>query len=84
MQISPNNNEYFDIEQYYTYNALIRVRVLSVNTIILLDVFEGPVHETTLTAMVTGCGGAVNQVLLTEGHELAGLAEVLAFQGASL
>ena len=84
MQISPNNNEYFDIEQYYTYNALIRVRVLSVDAIILLDVFKSRVYATTVTAMVTGCSGAVNQVLLTEGHELAGLAEVLAFQGANL
>ena len=51
---------------------------LGVNTAVLLDVVEGVLHESTHAAV----GGvvAVDDVLLTQRHELAGLLEVLALE----
>ena len=61
---------------------LVRIRGLGVEAAVGLDVFEGIVHQTSVTAVVTEAGAAVDQVLFAEGDEPAGLAEVLSLQRA--
>jgi hypothetical protein len=62
----------------------VRVGLLSVDAVIFLDVLEGLVHQTTVATHVSVFARAVDEVLLTEGHQLASLAEVLSFQGTGL
>ena len=54
---------------------------LGVNTAVLLDVVEGVLHESAHAAV----GGvvAVDDVLLAQRHQLAGLLEVLALERSS-
>lgn len=49
---------------------------------VVLDVLEGLVHETAVAALVALGPGTVHQVLLAQGHHLAGLPVVLALQSA--
>lgn len=65
-----------------THHALVGVGSLRVQSSILLNVGEGLVHQTTVAALVALGTGAVHQVLLAQGHQLAGLPEVLTLQSA--
>lgn len=58
-------------------DALVRVALLGVDATVILDVFKGVVHEAPVAAVVAVRGGAVDQVLFGEGHQVPGLAEML-------
>lgn len=58
-------------------------RSLGVKTLVLDDVGESVVHQTSVASLVALAGGAVDEVLLGEGDELAGGLEVGALEGAS-
>ena len=60
----------------------IRIAVLSVDSVILLDVVERVVHEPALTAMIAIGRRAVNQILLGQGDHLAEFSHVLSLQSA--
>lgn len=62
------------------YLALIRIGLLCVNASIFFNVLEGIVHQATTAAIITIISRAVNQLLLTQGHQLPSLPEVLALQ----
>ena len=64
--------------------SLVGVALLGVDAAVVLDVLKGVVHEATVAAVVAVRGAAVDQVLLGEAHQLAGLAEVLALKGSGL
>jgi len=64
-----------------TYSASVGVGVLRVQAVVVLDVLEGLVHQAPVAALVALGPGAVHQVLLAEGHQLASVPEVLALQG---
>lgn len=67
-----------------TYNSLVRVGSLSDRTM-GLDVLEGLVHPSTVASLVeVNTAGAVDQLLLGETDQLAGLKVVLTLQGTSL
>ena len=53
-------------------------------TFVLLDVSKSEVHESTFAAIVAKLPGAIDQVLLREGGQLASLAEVLSLKGTGL
>lgn len=67
-----------------SYLSLVGVRVFSINALVVFYVLKGLIHKTAVTAFVSVFSTAVNQVLLTQRDELAGFAEILTFQGASL
>lgn len=62
--------------------ALVGVGSLRVNSSVFLDVGEGLVHQATVAALVALRSGAVHQVLLAQGHQLARLPKVLTLQRA--
>ena len=64
--------------------CLVRVALLSVDAPVVLYVLERVVHESAVAALVAVGHAAVDQVLLREGNQLAGLAEVLALKGTGL
>jgi len=64
-------------------DGFIRIRLLGVNTSIVLDVTEGVVHKTAVASVVAVLGGAIDQVLLGERDQHSGLAVMLTLQGAS-
>ena len=64
--------------------SLVWVAVLGVDALVLLDVLECVVHETTVAPVIAVLSGTVDQVLLAQGYQLAGLSEVLALQCSSL
>lgn len=66
------------------YLSLVGVRRFSVDTSVVDDVFESVVHESTVTAFVTVGGGAVHQVLFTQGDQGASADIVLTFNASSL
>ena len=63
-----------------TYLCKIRVRLLRINSIVVLDVLEALVHDTAITACVSMWPRAIHQILLTQGDQLACFSEVLALQ----
>jgi len=64
--------------------GIIRIRGLSINATIGLDIFERVLLPASLAAIIpVRCSAAVNEVLLREGHESLGLAEPLSFERAS-
>jgi len=65
-----------------TITSSVGVRSLGVKTLVGDDIGEGIVHQTTVATLVTLLGGAVNQVLLREGDELASSLEVSTLDGA--
>lgn len=73
-------NKYTDV----AYLSLVGVRRFSVDTSVVDDVFESVVHESTVTAFVTVGGGAVHQVLFTQGDQGASADVVLTFNTSSL
>jgi len=66
-----------------TITSSVGVRSLSVKTLGLDDILESIVHQTTVATLVTLLGGAVNQVLLRKGDELASGLEVGTLNGTS-
>lgn len=64
--------------------TFIGVGVLSIDSSVVLDVLEGVVHQSSVAAVVSIVSGTVHQVLLREGDEDSGLAEMLTFQCSSL
>jgi hypothetical protein len=62
--------------------SVVGVPGLGVETLVVLDVLEGLVHETAVAALVSVLGAAVDEVLLAERDELSSLAEVLTLEGA--
>lgn len=60
-----------------TYGSQVRIRILGVQTAVVLDVLESLVHQTAVAALVALWSGAIYQVLLTQRHQLPGLSEVL-------
>lgn len=65
-----------------TDRGLVGVGLLRVHAVVFLDVGEGLVHQTTVAALVALRSGAIHQVLLAQGHQLARLPEVLTLQRA--
>lgn len=65
-----------------THLGCVGVGGLRVQSSVLLDVGKGLVHQTTVAALVALRPGAVHQVLLAQGHQLASLPEVLTLQRA--
>lgn len=61
----------------------VRVRSFSVNSLVVNDVGEGIVHQTSSTSVVSLGGGAVDEVLLGEGDQASGLEEPSSFDRAS-
>lgn len=61
--------------------SLIGIGLLGVDAAVILDVPESVVHETAVAAVVAVLGGAIDQVLLGEGDQHAGLAVVLSLKG---
>ena len=84
--MGPNEHKPSHCSLLSTYLSLVGVGVLSIHASRGqgLDVLKGLVHETAHAAHVAKITGAVNQLLLTEGHQLIGLLIVLAFQRSSL
>lgn len=69
---------------FFSHLSLIRVGLLGVDASVGLDVLEGVVHQASVAAVVAVTAGAVHQLLLAQGHQLAGLLEGLTLQGAGL
>lgn len=69
---------------FSVYLSLIRVGLLSVYASVGLDVLEGVVHQASIAAHVAVVGGAVDQLLLAQRHQLPSLPEVLTLQRPSL
>lgn len=65
-----------------TYGSQVRVGLLRVQALVVLDVLEGLVHQTSVAALVTLGSGAFHQVLLAQLHHLAGLPELLTLQSS--
>ena len=63
--------------------SFIRIRIFSVDSVILLDVLEGKVHQSTVASIVTVLGRAINDVLFGKGSESTGSSLVLSFEGSS-
>jgi len=61
----------------------VRVRSLSINTVVLDNVLEGLVHETSLASLVSLSSGAINEVLLGEAYKGSSLQEMSTFGGTS-
>lgn len=62
--------------------SLVGVRVLGVDSVVVADVLEGLVHESSVASMVSVLGGAVDEVLLGERDELSELTGVLSLEGS--
>lgn len=60
-----------------TYSSQVRIRLLGVQTAVVLDVLESLVHQPAVAALVALWSGAVYQVLLAQRHQCPGLPEVL-------
>lgn len=58
-------------------HGFIRVRGLRVDAAVVLDVLEGVVHESAITAVVPVRLAAVDEVLFRQRHQEPSLAEVL-------
>lgn len=69
---------------FFSHLSLVRVGLLGVDASVGLDVLEGIVHQASVAAVVAVTARAVHQLLLAQGHQLAGLLEGLTLQGASL
>lgn len=69
---------------FSSHHGLVRVGLLGVQASAVLDVLEGAVHQASVAAFIAVAAGAVHQLLLAQGHQLAGLLEVLTLQGAGL
>ena len=80
----PSNLFIWTVLECVSYLCIIRITCLCVNAIVVLDVLEGIIHESSFAAVVAISPGTVHQVLLTQGNKLSSFFEVLAFQGTSL
>lgn len=65
-------------------HTLIGIALLGVDAAVVLDVFEGVVHEAAVAAVVAVRRRAVDQVLLRQGYQETLLTEVLALEGSRL
>lgn len=65
-----------------TYCSQVRIRVLWVQTAVVLDVLESLVHQTAVAALVALGSRTVHQVLLAQRHQFTSLPEVLTLQGS--
>ena len=65
---------------WLTYYGLVRVGILSVDSLVVLDVVKSLVHQASSTAQVPVIPRAVHQLLLAEGHQLPRLPERLTLQ----
>lgn len=70
------------LEVTLTLTSLVWIRVLRVNSVVILDVLIGEIHQTAIAAVVTVAGGTVDQVLLGQRHQITGGPLVLALQRA--
>jgi intein/homing endonuclease len=61
----------------------VRVRSLSINSLVGNDVLEGLVHETTVATLVAFGGRAIDEVLLRKADERLGGQEVSTLDGTS-
>jgi hypothetical protein len=61
----------------------VRVRGFSINSLVVDDVLESIIHETTVATFVTFGGGAINEILLREADKAASRKEVSSFSGTS-
>ena len=68
----------------HTHRGQVGVGDLGVDTIVVLDVLEGEVHESSITAVVAPLLWAVYEILLTQRDEFASLAEMLSFKCSGL
>ena len=63
--------------------SMVGVGLLGVDAVVLLDVLEGKVHQTSLASVVAVFHRAVDQVLLAERNQLSSFPEVLTFESSS-
>lgn len=66
------------------YLSLIWVGLLRIDPSVLLNVLEGAVHQAATAAHVAEVPRTVNQLLLTQRHQLLSLPVVLAFKRSGL
>lgn len=64
--------------------GLVGVGLFSVDSLVVLDVLKGVVHQATPTSHVAIRSGAIHQLLLAERHQLSSLSEGLTFQRSCL
>lgn len=65
-----------------TYCSQVRIRVLWVQTAVVLDVLESLVHQTAVAALIAFGSRTVHKVLLAQRHQFTSLPEVLTLQGS--
>lgn len=66
-----------------TYCSQVGIGLLRVQTVVVLDILEGLVHQASIAALVAFRSGTFHQVLLAQRHQLAGFPELLALQSSS-
>lgn len=51
-----------------TYLSFVWIRDLGVDSMVVLDILERLIHETSIASLVAVLARAVNEILFTEGH----------------
>jgi len=80
---SDSSTDILGVESAFSVTGFVRIRRLSVNSTIILNVVEGVVHETAPAAVVAVFAGAIDQLLLRKAHQGSSLFRVLTFERAS-
>ena len=70
----------FCLESAIFIRTLVWVAVFGVDAIVLLDVFEGIVHQTSIAPVVSEFRRTVDQILFREGDEFLRLGKRLTLQ----
>jgi hypothetical protein len=64
-------------------SGFIRVGSFSINSLVLDDVFEGTVHQSSVASLVSFRSGAINKILFRKGNKAARSLGVSSFNGSS-
>lgn len=65
-----------------SYHCKVGIWLLRIQSIVVLNILEGLVHEASITAMIALRPRTVHQVLLTQRNQLSSFTEQLTLQGA--
>ena len=66
------------------YLGFVGISVLGIDTLIVLDVLESLIHQTSVASLISILSTAIDQILFAQRHQFASFAEVLTLQSASL
>lgn len=66
------------------YLPFVGITLLGVDALVVLNVLECLIHETSIATLVSIFAAAIDQVLLTQRDQLTSLAEILALKSTSL